>query len=109
MHTHGRIKHERRKKLRIAKRIRHNVLLTNTSQECRQKPKLNFDKQITIKFMKINNEIQIISRIDASQKPLTITIDTGAQISIIKATKLNGNALIKRRYVFGMLEHSRKS
>lgn len=49
-----------------------------------------------MKFTKKESEVKTESQIGASNNKLSLTIDTGAQFSILKAEKLTPNCIIKR-------------
>lgn len=70
-------------------------MLSQPTPACRRI--LNMNKQIIMNFSKIDNELRVNTKINASNSTLTLTIDTGAQISILKANKLYTNSKIKKK------------
>lgn len=50
-----------------------------------------------MKFSKIDNELRVNTKLSASDSTLILTIDTGAQISILKANKLFTDSKIKKK------------
>lgn len=74
--------------------MRHNVLLTEIREECRDHIR-DENRQIKFKLNKIRKELRVDLKLSVSEHILSMTIDTGAQISILKPEKLYKETKVK--------------
>lgn len=76
-------------------------MLNENKQECHKNNTLAFNyiqphslNSTKIKFNIKNTEIRILAKLSISDQILELTVDTGAQISILKPNKLHGNTKV---------------
>lgn len=67
-------------------------MLQKTQAECPQLP-----KRLSLDILNNNNEVTTIISIGAAQTPLSLTIDTGAQISLLKTKNIMKETLVNKR------------
>lgn len=72
-------------------------MLENNTIQCQQQPNWDTNKKIKIKFITKHNEIKITARMGSATEPIVLTVDTGAQISLLKTEKLRKDSIIRKK------------
>lgn len=87
--------------------MRHNVLLTEIREKCRDHIR-DENRQIKFKINRVRKELRVDLKLSVSEHVLSMTIDTGAQISILKPRKLYDDTKVKykrRVQIMGIIKH----
>lgn len=87
----------------MVERFRHHVLPVKISPECRNAGLIKYSEShdlfnsTRINFQIINKEIRVLIKFSISTKPLELTVDTGANISLLKPNNLFLNTQVSNR------------